>query len=148
MCDRQYRQLYQSMLMPSNSAETQHLTPTSCSYLTNEKDERSYIGELAWVLVQKADRPRNILSPLTSTGTVQDLTVLIRRVYPRCIRELKFSSCEYALFEVGIPIMFAYKCKNLTNIWSMNLHVRLSVHIPVMNEYMGGVTRCKIMHRS
>ena len=39
--------------------------------------------------------------------------------------------------------MLAHKCKNLTNVRSMNFHGRLSVHSPDMDEYIVEVTRCK-----
>ena len=37
-----------------------------------------------------------------------------------------FAKSEYALLEVGIQLMLANKCKNLTDVSSMNLYVRLS----------------------
>ena len=49
---------------------------------------------------------------------------------------------EFTLLEVGVQLMFAYKCKNLTNVRPMNLYVRLPAHTLAMDEYIVEVTRC------
>ena len=59
-----------------------------------------------------------------------------------------FASREYTLLEVGIQLMFPHKLKNLTNVSSMNLYVRLSIHSPAMDEHIVKVTLCEIPHRS
>ena len=59
-----------------------------------------------------------------------------------------FASNKYTLLEVGIKLMLAHKCKNLTNVCSMSLYVRLSAHSPAMDEYIVEVTLCEVSHRS
>ena len=59
-----------------------------------------------------------------------------------------FASSEYTLLEVGIQLMLPHKCRNLTNVCSMNLYVHLSIHSPAMDEYIVGVSRCEVSHRS
>ena len=63
-------------------------------------------------------------------------------------KKLYFASCVYTLLEVGAQIIFAHELKNLTNVCSVNLHVRLFVHIPAMDEHIVEVTRCEYPHRS
>lgn len=58
------------------------------------------------------------------------------------------ASREYTLLEVGVQLMLARKCNNLTNVSSLIPHVRLSVHIPAMDEHIVEVTRCKFSHLS
>ena len=55
---------------------------------------------------------------------------------------------EYTLLKVGIHLMLVHKCKNLTNVSSMDLYVRLYAHSPAMDEYIVEVTRCEVSHRS
>ena len=55
-----------------------------------------------------------------------------------------FAISEYSLLEVGIQLMLPHKCKNLTNVSPMNLYVRLSTHIPAMDEYIVEVTMCEV----
>ena len=59
-----------------------------------------------------------------------------------------FASSEYTLLEVGIQLTLAHKCKNLTNVCSLNIYVRLSARSPAMDEYIVEVTRCEASHRS
>ena len=47
-----------------------------------------------------------------------------------------FASSEYKLIEVGVQLMLAHKCKNLTNVSTMNLYVRFSAYSPAMDEYI------------
>ena len=63
-------------------------------------------------------------------------------------RKWYFASSEYALLEVGVQLMLSHKCKNLTNMCSMNLYVRLFAHSPAMDEYIVEVTRREVSHRS
>ena len=59
-----------------------------------------------------------------------------------------FASSEYTLLEIGVQLMLAHKCKNLTNVSSMNFYVRLFVQSPAMDECIVEVTRREVLHRS
>ena len=59
-----------------------------------------------------------------------------------------FACSEYTLLEVGVQLMLTHKCKNLSDVSSMNFNVRLSIHSPAMDEHIVEVARCEISHRS
>ena len=44
--------------------------------------------------------------------------------------------------------MLSHKCKDMTNVCSMNFYILLSAHSPSMDEDIVEVTRCEVLHRS
>ena len=100
------------------------------------RERRTVISaQLREYFCKYAARPRDFLSPLTLTdgpvGNRLDLSGI--RAYAVFAKDAPkkwyFSSSEYTLFEIGIQLMLPHRCKNLTNVCSMNLYVRLSAPI-------------------
>ena len=59
-----------------------------------------------------------------------------------------FANSEYPLLDGGLHLVLAHKRNNLTNVYSMNLYARLPAQSPPKDEYIVGVTRCEVSHRS
>ena len=44
--------------------------------------------------------------------------------------------------------MLSHKCKDMTNVCSMNFYILLSAQSPTMDEFIVKATRCEISHQS
>ena len=63
-------------------------------------------------------------------------------------QEVDFACSKNTLLEVGVKLMLAQKCKNLMDVSSMNLNVRLSFHSLAMDEHIIQVAGRKLSYRS
>ena len=44
--------------------------------------------------------------------------------------------------------MLAHRCKNLSDVESVDFQIRLSIHSPAMDEHVIKIAGCKFSHRS
>ena len=58
------------------------------------------------------------------------------------------ASCRYRIRKLDVQLMTTYMCETLTDVKSMDYHVRLLLQSRSMNETLVEVTQCKIAHRS
>ena len=59
-----------------------------------------------------------------------------------------FASSKYTLLEVGIQLMLTHQCKNISDVKSVDFHIRLSIHSPAMDEQIIEIARCEFLNRS